>query len=264
MARSAVVVAAFERIFQPLFLGGLHADWTMEVGSDAPPNFGYCLCRDAALLSVHPPSNLTSSARICSNLRRSVTRFSSKIRVISGLAFKFACACCWSFKSIISSNSFTNVSACINPLCYTVEQVWASRTLDQCSISAPTKDRVHCALAAAACFGLASALAWWGPITNPIFYCSEGLFLVEGEFIALLIQRLPGTERQTRLPGRAAGLPTNRLLTGSRGRTRRFPKQFSTPVIVVFSCKIKGIPQTRCLPKNYPFASFTTQFTAQL
>ncbi len=67
-----------------------------------------------ALPSVQPPSSLISSARICSSLRRSVIRFSSKIRVISGLAFKFACAYCWSFRSIISSMSFTNDSAFIS------------------------------------------------------------------------------------------------------------------------------------------------------
>ena len=64
----------------------------------------------AGVHSVHPPSNRTSSARICSNLRRSVNRFSSRIRAISGLTFKFACACCWSFRSIISSISFTKGS----------------------------------------------------------------------------------------------------------------------------------------------------------
>src|SRR5216110_276668 len=36
MARSAVVPAAFKRIFQPLFLGSLHPDRTMAVGSVTP------------------------------------------------------------------------------------------------------------------------------------------------------------------------------------------------------------------------------------
>ena len=54
-----------------------------------------------------------SSARICSNLQRSVSRFSRRSLATSGLGLRWDSAYCWTFKSIISSMSLTNVSAFI-------------------------------------------------------------------------------------------------------------------------------------------------------
>src|SRR5258708_22025330 len=54
-----------------------------------------------------------NSARICSNRRRSVSRFSMRSLATSGLGLRWDSAYCWTFKSIISSMSLTNFSAFI-------------------------------------------------------------------------------------------------------------------------------------------------------
>src|SRR5580765_4586161 len=55
-----------------------------------------------------------SSATICSRRRRSVERFSKRMRASSGVGFICDSACCWSFRSTISSISLTTISACID------------------------------------------------------------------------------------------------------------------------------------------------------